>query len=147
MLGKMLSMSQTPERKTMTAETQNDWFDPDATTFGDRLAGAREAAGMTQKEMAQRLGVKLKTLQGWEDDVTEPRANKLSTVSGLLNVSLRWLLMAEGDGPEAPADAEDNADVTAMMTEIRALRTQIVGSAERLGRLEKTLRKVLQDRA
>ncbi|WP_103761900.1 MULTISPECIES: helix-turn-helix domain-containing protein [Roseovarius] len=131
----------------MTAETQNDWFDPDATTFGDRLAGAREAAGMTQKEMAQRLGVKLKTLQGWEDDVTEPRANKLSTVSGLLNVSLRWLLMAEGDGPEAPADAEDNADVTAMMTEIRALRTQIVGSAERLGRLEKTLRKVLQDRA
>ena len=34
-----------------------------------------------------------------------------------------------------------------MMTEIRALRTQIVGSAERLGRLEKTLRKVLQDRA
>ncbi|MDD9724369.1 helix-turn-helix transcriptional regulator [Roseovarius sp. SK2] len=140
-------MSQTPERKTMTAETQNDWFDPDATTFGDRLAGAREAAGMTQKEMAQRLGVKLKTLQGWEDDVTEPRANKLSTVSGLLNVSLRWLLMAEGDGPEAPADAEDNADVTAMMTEIRALRTQIVGSAERLGRLEKTLRKVLQDRA
>ncbi|WP_254703958.1 helix-turn-helix transcriptional regulator [Roseovarius sp. THAF9] len=139
-------MSQTPERKTMTAETQNDWFDPDATTFGDRLAGAREAAGMTQKEMAQRLGVKLKTLQGWEDDVTEPRANKLSTVSGLLNVSLRWLLMAEGDGPEAPADAEDNADVTAMMTEIRALRTQIVGSAERLGRLEKTLRKVLQDR-
>lgn len=131
----------------MTAETQNDWFDPDATTFGDRLAGAREAAGMTQKEMAQRLGVKLKTLQGWEDDVTEPRANKLSTVSGLLNVSLRWLLMAEGDGPEAPADAEENADVTAMMTEIRALRTQIVGSAERLGRLEKTLRKVLQDRA
>ncbi len=131
----------------MTAETQNDWFDPDATTFGDRLAGAREAAGMTQKEMAQRLGVKLKTLQGWEDDVTEPRANKLSTVSGLLNVSLRWLLMAEGDGPEAPADVEDNADVTAMMTEIRALRTQIVGTAERLGRLEKTLRKVLQDRA
>lgn len=34
--------------------------------------------------------------------MTEPRANKLSTVSGLLNVSLRWLLMAEGDGPEAP---------------------------------------------
>ena len=82
MLGKMHSMGQTPERKTMTAETQNDWFDPDATTFGDRLAGAREAAGMTQKEMAQRLGVKLKTLQGWEDDISEPRANKLSTVSG-----------------------------------------------------------------
>ncbi|MGK7653514.1 helix-turn-helix domain-containing protein [Roseovarius sp. B08] len=130
----------------MTAETQDNWYDPEATTFGDRLAGAREAAGMTQKEMAQRLGVKLKTLQGWEDDISEPRANKLSTVSGLLNVSLRWLLMAEGDGPEAPADIEANADVTAMMTEIRALRTQIVGTAERLGRLEKTLRKVLQDR-
>ena len=131
----------------MTAEKQDNWYDPEATTFGDRLAGAREAAGMTQKEMAQRLGVKLKTLQGWEDDVTEPRANKLSTVSGLLNVSLRWLLMAEGDGPDAPTDTDTDADVTAMMNEIRTLRTQIVGTAERLGRLEKTLRKVLQDRA
>ena len=130
----------------MTAETQNDWFDPEATTFGDRLAGAREAAGMTQKQMAQRLGVKLKTLQGWEDDVTEPRANKLSTISGLLNVSLRWLLMAEGDGPEAPSESAEDADVTALMTEIRTLRTQIVGTAERLGRLEKNLRKVLADR-
>lgn len=130
----------------MTVETPNDWYDPDATTFGDRLAGAREAAGMSQKELAERLGVKLKTVQGWEDDVTEPRANRLSTISGLLNVSLPWLLMAEGDGPEAPEDVNTDADVTAMMTEIRALRTQAVSTAERLGRLEKTLRRSLQDR-
>ncbi len=130
----------------MTATTQDDWYDPEATTFGDRLTGAREAAGMTQKQLAQRLGVKLKTLQGWEDDLTEPRANKLSTISGLLGVNLRWLLMAEGDGPEAPSDSEPSPDVTAMMTEVRALRTQIVGAAERLGKLEKTMRRVLQDR-
>ena len=37
-----------------------DWFGPDAATFGDRVAGAREAAGMTQAQLARRLGVPLR---------------------------------------------------------------------------------------
>ena len=89
----------------MTTETNDGWFDPDATTFGDRVAGARERAGMTQAEMAKRLGVKLKTLKGWEDDLSEPRANKLSMMAGLLNVSLLWLLSGEGEAPMGPPPA------------------------------------------
>jgi len=128
----------------MNVQIQDDWFDPDATTFGDRLAGAREAAGMTQKDMAQRLGVKLKTLKSWEDDLSEPRANKLSMISGLLNVSLPWLLSGQGDGPDGPdAEGDGAQDVSALFTEIRDLRAQITSSADRLGRLEKTLRTTL----
>jgi len=125
----------------MNVQTQEDWFDPAATTFGDRLAGAREAEGMTQKELAQRLGVKLKTLKSWEDDLSEPRANKLSMMAGLLNVSLPWLLSGQGDGPEGPdLEADGHQDQTALLTELRDLRTQMTQSAERLGRLEKALR-------
>ena len=47
----------------MSDEMTKDWFDPETSTFGDRVAGAREAAGMTQKQLAKRLGVKLVTLQ------------------------------------------------------------------------------------
>ena len=46
-------------------EAEFDWFGPEAATFGDRVAGARENAGMSQIELSRRLGVKLVTLQSW----------------------------------------------------------------------------------
>ncbi|WP_297772153.1 helix-turn-helix transcriptional regulator [uncultured Roseovarius sp.] len=131
----------------MTTDTNESWFDPDATTFGDRVAGARERSGMTQGDLAKRLGVKLKTLKAWEDDLSEPRANKLSMMAGLLNVSLLWLLSGEGEGPGAPEAGELSPDVTEMLTEIRDIRTQLTRSTDRLARLEKTLRAKLREEA
>ncbi|WP_111731807.1 helix-turn-helix domain-containing protein [Roseovarius amoyensis] len=132
----------------MNAETTDGWFDPDATTFGDRVAGARERAGMSQSELAKRLGVKLKTLKGWENDLSEPRANKLSMMAGLLNVSLLWLLSGEGDGPTSPEDeGELSRDVADLLTEIRDIRAQLSRSTDRLGRLEKSLRQQLKEEA
>jgi transcriptional regulator with XRE-family HTH domain len=132
----------------MNAQTEDGWFDPDATTFGDRLAGAREQAGMSQSDLAKRLGVKLKTLKGWENDLSEPRANKLSMMAGMLNVSLLWLLSGEGQGPDGPSDVvELSPDVTEMLTEIRDIRAQLSLSADRLSRLEKSLRAKLKEEA
>lgn len=123
----------------------NDWYGPDAATFGDRLAAAREAAGMTQKQMAKRLGVKLGTLTAWENDMSEPRANRLSMMAGILNVSIMWLLTGEGDGLAAPEDeATIPPEVNDLLVEIRDLKAQITASAERLGRLEKKLRLTLK---
>ena len=68
------------------------WYDPEATTFGDRMTGAREASGLSQSELAKRLGVKVKTIRAWENDQSEPRANKLQMLAGLLGVSIMWLL-------------------------------------------------------
>ncbi|KNX42083.1 MAG: helix-turn-helix transcriptional regulator [Roseovarius sp.] len=131
----------------MTTDTNDSWFDPDATTFGDRVAGARERAGMTQGDLAKRLGVKLKTLKAWEDDQSEPRANKLSMMAGLLNVSLLWLLSGEGDGPDTPAVGELSPDISQMLTEIRDIRAQLTFSTDRLGRIEKSLRAKLREEA
>lgn len=131
----------------MNAQTKDGWYDPEATTFGDRVAGAREQAGMSQSELAKRLGVKLKTLRAWEEDLSEPRANKLSMMAGLLNVSLLWLLSGEGEGPEGPDAAELSADVSGMLSEIRDIRVHLVRSSERLARLEKSLRAKLKEEA
>ncbi|GAW36014.1 HTH-type transcriptional regulator ImmR [Roseovarius sp. A-2] len=131
----------------MTTDTNDSWFDPDATTFGDRVAGARERAGMTQGDLAKRLGVKLKTLKAWEDDQSEPRANKLSMMAGLLNVSLLWLLSGEGDGPDTPTVGELSPDISQMLTEIRDIRAQLIYSTDRLGRIEKSLRAKLREEA
>jgi len=132
----------------MTELTNDTWFDPQATTFGDRVAGAREQAGMSQSEMAKRLGIKLQTLKYWEDDHTEPRANKLSMMAGLLNVSLLWMISGEGDAPRGPdEDSAITPEIADMLAEFRSLRAQLMQTTEHLGQLEKRLRLVLQEPA
>lgn len=120
---------------------ETGWYSDAAATFGDRVAGAREALDMTQEDLAKRLGIKLKTLQAWENDITEPRANKLQMLAGVLNVSLMWLLTGEGPGVEPPSEEEMiDPDITAALAEIREIKAHLGRHAEKLGRLEKRLR-------
>lgn len=121
-----------------------NWYGPEAATFGDRVAAAREAAGMTQAQLARRLGVKKTTLTGWEQDLSEPRANKLIMMAGLLNVSMGWLLTGEGEGMDAPAGEQVPQDLAAILTELRQLREEMRGNVERAARLEKRLRLVIE---
>lgn len=130
-----------------TAATDG-WYSNEAATFGDRVAAARDAMALSQADLARKLGVKLKTVQGWEDDLSEPRANKLQMLSGVLNVSLMWLLNGEGEGVAPPGDAtEIPHDITAILAEIRQIRGEMTRAAERLARAEKQLRRALQDHA
>lgn len=123
---------------------EETWFAADVATFGDRLAGAREAAGLTQEELAQRLGVRLTTLQAWEDDMAEPRGNRLSTLAGLLNVSLTWLLTAEGDGLAAPGEGGGlPAPVRDALADLTRLRAQAADLAQEIATVEKRLRQAL----
>ncbi len=130
------------------SDASGDWYGPEQATFGDRVAAARERAGMTQAQLAKRLGVKIGTLRGWEEDLSEPRANRLSMMAGILNVSIMWLLTGEGEGVESPAEEEAlSADVTELLTELRTLKTTLRNTSDRLGKLEKRLRQRLKEEA
>ena len=125
-------------------EQDINWYAEESATFGDRLAGAREANVMTQAQLAKNLGIKLATLKAWEQDLSEPRANRLSMLAGLLNVSIMWLLNGEGEGVEPPDDRDAlSQDVSDLFLELRSLKTQLKQSADRLGALEKRLREAL----
>ena len=126
----------------------HDWYGPDMATFGDRVAAAREMAGMTQAELARRLGVRVSTLRKWENDISEPRANRLSMMAGLLNVSMMWLINGQGEGLEAPM--EEGAlpsSASDILNELRDLRADMIARVEQMGRLEKKLRAALRDEA
>ncbi len=125
-----------------------------AATFGDRLVRAREAAGISQAELAHRIGVKLQTLRNWEEDRAEPRANRLQMLAGMLNVPMVWLMSGQGTPPETEGptpsamagDANGPGLVQDCLSELRGLRADQAQIVERMGRLEKRLRATLERR-
>lgn len=126
--------------------TTDDWYSAEASTFGDRMVGARERMGMTRQELAKRLGVKVSTVEHWEDDLSEPRANKLQLLAGVLNVSLTWLLTAEGEGINGPEDlGATREEVEPLLTEMRQIRSELMVFTNRLTVLEKRLRRALKE--
>lgn len=130
----------------METEQQPGWYSDAAATFGDRLAGAREASGLSQKDLARHIGVKENTVRAWEDDLSEPRANKLQMLSGLLNVSMRWLMTGEGAGLGEPDENALPAGISEVLLELREIRGAATALASRLGRMEKNLRATMKDR-
>ena len=110
-------------------------YGEDAATFGDRIVAAREAAGLEREDLAERLGVRLETLAGWEEDRNEPRADRARILAGLTGVSLSWLLTGDGD---APSDAAPETE--AVIAELRRARDDLAAASARLDRLEARLR-------
>jgi transcriptional regulator with XRE-family HTH domain len=125
------------------AESAGEDFSDAASTFGDRLTFAREALGVDQAQLAQRMGIKDRTLRHWEEDQAEPRANRLQMLAGMLNVSMVWLMTGQGK-PPAPAPSRGEGALADCLAELRQLRVEQARIAERTGRLEKRLREALR---
>lgn len=62
-------------------------------SFAERLAEAREGAGLSQSELARRLGVKPQSVQQWEQSGTTPRAHRIKDLALVLGVTREWLLV------------------------------------------------------
>jgi transcriptional regulator with XRE-family HTH domain len=60
--------------------------------FSDRLKKARKATGMTQAELAAKVGAYQTKYQNWESGHNEPDMDTIKRLSDSLGVSLDWLL-------------------------------------------------------
>ncbi len=60
--------------------------------FKDRLRSARKSANLTQKEVAERLGITESTYCGYETGKREPDVLKIKAIASLLGVSGDYLL-------------------------------------------------------
>jgi transcriptional regulator with XRE-family HTH domain len=54
--------------------------------FGQKLQQLRASAGLSQAELAKKVGVSVKTLQGWEVGAGEPGSGAVSKLAGALGV-------------------------------------------------------------
>lgn len=85
------------------------YFSDASATLGDRLAAARQHAGLTQAALGAKLGVGPRIISAWENDRSEPRANSLTTLSGLLGTTVSWLLIGAGEGIDPPEGEAEEA--------------------------------------
>ena len=69
--------------------------------FGQNVQRLRRAAGLSQEELAERLGVTRQAVSKWERDSAYPEMEKLARMSQLFGVTVEALL----NGDPAPAEA------------------------------------------
>ncbi len=60
--------------------------------FGERLASAREQLGLSQMQLAERLGVSQKVITYWERNEVALRSEQLTSVAEALGISVEELL-------------------------------------------------------
>ena len=66
-------------------------------TFGEKLQQVRKAAGLSQEQLAELVGMSRQAVSKWETDQAAPDIDKLALLCGVLGVSADELL-----GREAP---------------------------------------------
>lgn len=74
--------------------------EPDS--LGERIRDARKAAGMSQVDLARRVGVTQPAVANWESGVHDPRRLMIAKIADALDVSPEWF--AGGARSSAEAD-------------------------------------------
>lgn len=69
-----------------------------------RLKEAREACGLSQLEVAKALGLVSSTVFRWEKTDRLPKEADLKALARIYQVSLKWILTGEGEGPTRDLD-------------------------------------------
>ena len=61
-------------------------------TTGQRIRDARQKAGMTQAQLAEKLGIPYQSIGQWERDVRNPKLDTLRRIAGALNITIQKLM-------------------------------------------------------
>ncbi len=70
--------------------------------FGPRLRELREAAGLTQQELAARVGVQWETISRWERGTREPSWSNVLAMASALGVDCRAFDTPATEAPLSP---------------------------------------------
>jgi transcriptional regulator with XRE-family HTH domain len=106
-------------------------------SLGDRIRSAREAAGKSREELADQVGVSVKTIGNWETDRVTPKS-KLGVLERVLGVQLRGTSGRQGVDLDDASDAqvlsniagrlaERDERIRELSAELQVLRAQLSG--------------------
>ncbi|ACP25011.1 hypothetical protein NGR_c12290 [Sinorhizobium fredii NGR234] len=110
----------------------------DGDTLGGRIWRARDAAKLSIKELAVRVGVRGETISAWERDRAEPRTNRLFMLASVLGVTPAWLITGIGRAPdEGPSHSH-----TALREQLELVKRLHEQTGEAIAALESELERI-----
>ena len=101
---------------------------------------ARETSGLSVDQVVKRLGVRATTYEAWEADRSEPRANKLVALAGILNISPPYLLSGLGKQPSRLGLPE--RQIRQLTAQIEQLEQNLKTATVNLRRIKSVLAKM-----
>lgn len=88
-------------------------------TTGDRIKQARTRAGLTQKELAEKIGVKFSAIHKYESGmVVNLKRETIAALASALDVSPAWLMCMD-DGPKEKPLVDDDEELTEILERAR----------------------------
>ena len=79
-------------------------------TLGMMISSLRKENGMTQLELAEKMGVTDKAVSKWERDLSCPDVNTIPKLAEIFNISVDELMQVKADSQSA-----DKKDITPMV--------------------------------
>ena len=91
--------------------------------FSEKLLDLRRREGLSQEQLADRLGVTRQSVSKWESGTAVPELSKLIALSELFSVSVDYLVKDHLEEPERPSEppAPSTAKLEAQVEEISRL--------------------------
>ena len=77
----------------------------ESTSIGARIAARRKQLGLTQRELAEQMGVTDKAVSKWERDLARPDVQSLPHLADILGLSIETLM---DDTPPAMTPSKKN---------------------------------------
>lgn len=70
-------------------------------SFGEKIKDARKAKGMTQRQLADKIGAKHNSVSDWENNKNKPDPDTIELICGVLDITPNYLLRADDVGYNA----------------------------------------------
>lgn len=77
--------------------------------LNEKIYNCRKKSGMSQEELAEKLGVSRQSISKWETGAAQPELDKLPAISKLFGVTCDWLLN-DDEGDACDGITGDNTD-------------------------------------
>lgn len=90
-----------------------------------QIKEARERAGLSQKELAEKIGVAPNTFHGYESGKHDPKSNLLADIARVCGVSVDFLLGIEKENAPAPSKDDEGVLTKEELTRISAAMEQL----------------------
>jgi len=95
-------------------------------SIGSFIAILRRAHGLTQRELADKLGVSDKAVSRWERDETAPDLYMIPAIAEIFGVTSDELLRGERAGENAPSEKQTEKTERQIKTVLKAVKTKFL---------------------